>query len=80
MYLDHVVVVVQQTVLLYMVAHATNTTDSDRTVKHNFLQLYFNYFGALAICAAVILPNYTFDYLIVRSGFLSGLASQSIQH
>lgn len=67
MYLDHIVIVVQQSILLYLVSNSNSHTDSERTVEHTAIRIHFNYVIVVGICMTVILPTWIFDYLIVSS-------------
>lgn len=60
MYLDHVLILIQQSILFYLVSNAKNHRTDKAVHATHYCQL-------LVICVTVILPKYTFDYLIVSN-------------
>lgn len=59
MYLDHILILIQQSILFYLVSIAKNNRMEQTE--------YTTYYLMLVMCTTVILPKDTFDYLIVRS-------------
>lgn len=67
MYLDHLLILIQQSVLFYFVSNEKNV-HSD---KNGSRPLHIGYYIIPIICMIAILPKNTFDYLIVSNVVIS---------